>query len=102
MRIRENPIGKKAPSVQRVALGRGQRVHVKHPSADGTLCAPQTGKGRGRAENMRPVESDAAVSCYRCLKLMAINEAVNQDALRPAARPEVERLLRVAVRQRGK
>lgn len=57
-------------------------VHVKHPVLPGTLCMPDDGSKdlRKRPSMLIPVDGEV-VTCYRCLKLMAINQSLRGHPL---------------------
>lgn len=77
MRLHQNPLGRRLQDVELVRVGKGNMVHVRHPLLPGTLCMPSdsTKDLRKRPTMLIPVEGEV-VTCYRCLKLMAINQSL--------------------------
>ena len=97
-----NPLGRRLADVDLVRVGKGQMVHVKHPNAPGTLCMPDEGDktARGSERRKRPtsmfrVQGEVA-TCYRCLKLMAVNQTLRGDPLDVVGRKQIEPLLEEA------
>ena len=82
MRVLLNPLGRHLTDVDLVRVGKGQMVHVKHPSAPGTLCMPNEEEKelRKRLTFLHRVQGEV-VTCYRCLKLMAVNQSLRGDPL---------------------
>jgi len=82
MRALLNPLGRHLTDADLVRVGRGQMVHVKHPSAPGTLCMPNEEEKelRKRPTSLHRVQGEV-VTCYRCLKLMAVNQSLRGDPL---------------------
>ena len=80
MRTVLNPLGRRMPNVDLVRMGKGQMVHIKHPEEPGTLCAPRDGMSKKWTANLRPVAGEVA-TCYRCLKLAAMNQALRGHPL---------------------
>ena len=94
MNIYPNPLGRRTPEATLVRMGKGKMVHVKHPFEPGTLCAPVDGDSKKWTANLREVRGEVA-TCYRCLKLMAMNEMLRQHPLAVGGDPN-RRLLKRA------
>ena len=97
-----NPLGRRLADVDLVRVGKGQMVHVKHPDAPGTLCMPDEGdktasgaERRKRPTAMFRVQGEVA-TCYRCIKLMAVNQSLRGDPLAVVGRKQVEPILEEA------
>jgi hypothetical protein len=97
-----NPLGRRLVDVDLVRVGKGQMVHVKHPDAPGTLCMPDGGDttAGGTVRRKRPSSmfrvQGAVATCYRCLKLMAVNQSLRGDPLDVVGRKQIEPLLEEA------
>jgi hypothetical protein len=100
MNLYPNPLGRRTPKAALVRMGRGKMVHVKHPEEPGTLCAPVDGESKRWTANLREVHGEV-VTCYRCLKLMAMNESLRGDPLSVGGDPN-QRLLRQAFAGRAR
>jgi|LauGreDrversion4_2_1035121.scaffolds.fasta_scaffold88025_3 hypothetical protein len=82
MRILINPLGRRLGDADLVRVGKGEMVHVKHPLLPGTLCMPNDDEKelRKRPTILHRVQGEV-VTCYRCLKLMAVNQSLRGDPL---------------------
>ena len=100
MNLYSNPLGRRTPQAVLVRMGRGKMVHVKHPKEPGTLCAPVDGESKRWTANLREVQGEVA-TCYRCLKLMAMNESLRGDPLSVGGDPN-QQLLRQAFEGRSR
>ena len=97
-----NPLGRRLADVDLVRVGEGKMVHVKHPAAPGTLCMPDGGdltatgeERRKRPSSLHRVQGEVA-TCYRCIKLMAVNQSLRGDPLAVVGRKQVEPILEEA------
>jgi hypothetical protein len=94
-----NPLGRRLADVELVRVGEGKMVHVKHPAAPGTLCMPDGGDmtASGDARRKRPTAfhlvNGHTATCYRCLKLMAVNQSLRGDPLAVVGRKQLEPVL---------
>ena len=105
-----NPLGRRLADVDLVRVGEGKMVHVKHPAAPGTLCMPDGGdltatgeQRRKRPSSLHRVQGEVA-TCYRCIKLMAVNQSLRGAPLAVVGRRQLEPVLieaRDAFRARG-
>lgn len=98
MNIYPNPLGRRTPEATLVRMGKGKMVHVKHPTEPGTLCAPVDGETKKWTANLREVRGEV-VTCYRCLKLMAMNDKLRGHPMAVGGDPN-QMLLRQAFQGR--
>jgi hypothetical protein len=76
-RARKNPYGRPAGDVVVVDVGAGRFTHALNPETGVHLCRSGINAGRGGKSGARPEVSKSRskfITCYRCQKLLSINE----------------------------
>lgn len=71
-RKRKNPYGKKAANLPKCRVGAGKRVHICERKGGWPLC----GAGMRTNSPKHKVGAGSKVTCYRCIKIHAMNEGV--------------------------